>query len=64
MPESLTRKKRRQPPQGWPASNRNGGRIYFGTVAGFKSESLAGMRRNLQSAAPGAGLRVSGDMKN
>src|ERR1700722_20828636 len=32
----------------WPASNRNGGRNQIGTVAGFKSESPAGLRRNSQ----------------
>src|SRR5271155_5546136 len=32
----------------WPASFRNGGRHQIGTVAGFKSESVAGMRRNSQ----------------
>src|SRR5271155_3899868 len=32
----------------WPASFRNGGRLHFGTVAGFKSESVAGLRRNSQ----------------
>src|ERR1700722_18800552 len=31
---------------GWPASFRNGGRHQIGTVAGFKSESVAGLRRN------------------
>src|SRR5579863_2850768 len=30
----------------WPASFRNGGRLQIGTVAGFKSESVAGLRRN------------------
>jgi hypothetical protein len=46
MPESLTRKNAANPPQRWPASNRNGGRIYFGTVAGFKSEPRPASRRN------------------
>jgi hypothetical protein len=31
----------------WPASVRNGGRHQIGIPAGFKSEYLAGMRRNL-----------------
>jgi hypothetical protein len=30
----------------WPASFRNGGRLQIGMVAGFKSESLAGLNRN------------------
>ena len=30
----------------WPASFRNGGRLQIGTAAGFKSESVAGLRRN------------------
>ena len=32
----------------WPPSNRNRGRLHFGTVAGIKSVCLAGMRRNSQ----------------
>ena len=39
MPELLTR---RETPKSaaarWPASNRNGGRLQFGMVAGIKSE--------------------------
>src|SRR5208282_6911304 len=35
----------------WPASNRNGGRNQIGTVAGFKSESPAGLRRNSHFSA-------------
>ena len=43
--------------QGWPASNRNGGRLQIGMVdrlragrvADIKSERVAGLRRNLQS---------------
>jgi hypothetical protein len=35
---------------GWPPSNRNGGRLHFGTVAGIKSVCLAGMHRYSQSA--------------
>src|SRR5205085_12024426 len=48
LPESLTRKKCRQPRRRWPASNRNGGRLQLGTQAGFKSESMAGLNRNPQ----------------
>ena len=48
MPESLTRKKCRQPHKRRPASNRNGGRLQLGTLAGFKSEYPAGLNRNLQ----------------
>lgn len=33
----------------WPPSNRNRGRLHFGTVAGIKSVCLAGMRRNSQT---------------
>src|SRR6202030_284703 len=36
----------------WPASFRNGGRHQIGTVAGFKSESVAGLRRNSQLLRP------------
>jgi hypothetical protein len=36
----------------WPASFRNGGRLQIGMVAGFKSESLAGLNRNSQVSAP------------
>jgi hypothetical protein len=47
MPESLTRKKRRQPPQKvagfksewWPDLLRNGGRLQIGTPGRIKSES-------------------------
>lgn len=35
-----------QRPLRWPASSRNGGRLQIGTVAGMKSESPAGLRRN------------------
>jgi len=46
MPELLTREPYRA--ANWPASNRNGGRLHSGTVAGFTSENLAGLNRNLQ----------------
>ena len=42
MPELLTRGAQAVgpgPPARWPASSRNGGRLQFGMVAGFKSES-------------------------
>jgi hypothetical protein len=47
--------------QGWPASNRNGGRLQIGMVdrlqagrvADIKSERVAGLRRNLQRLPPG-----------
>ena len=42
----------------WPASSRNGGRLRFGTVAGIKSESVAGLRRNSQ----GRGTRLPGSV--
>jgi hypothetical protein len=32
----------------WPASNRNAGRLRFGTMAGFASEYPAGLNRNPQ----------------
>jgi hypothetical protein len=56
MPESLTRKKRRQPPQKvagfksewWPDLLRNGGRLQIGIPAGFKSVHPAGLNRNPQ----------------
>ena len=45
--------------QGWPASNRNGGRLQIGMVdrlqagrvADIKSERVAGLRRNLHNCA-------------
>jgi hypothetical protein len=54
MPESLTRKKRRLPPQKvagfksewWPDLFRNGGRLQIGIPAGFKSVHPAGLNRN------------------
>ena len=56
MPESLTRKKRRQPTarvagfksEWWPDLFRNGGRLQIGTPAGFTSEHPAGLNRNPQ----------------
>jgi hypothetical protein len=59
MPESLTRKKRRQPPQKvagfksewWPDLFRNGGRLQIGIPAGFTSEHPAGLNRNPQPEA-------------
>jgi hypothetical protein len=54
MPELLTRRKTPNPsPAGWPASNRNGGRIYFGTVADIKSERRPASRRNTWPASIG-----------
>jgi hypothetical protein len=47
--ESLTRRERLLGASAsavWPPSNRNRGRLHFGTVAGIKSVCLAGMRRN------------------
>ncbi|HEX3365681.1 hypothetical protein, partial [Phenylobacterium sp.] len=32
----------------WPDSNRYGGRLQLGTLAGFASESMAGFNRNSQ----------------
>ena len=50
MPESLTRRASPwdfcTPHRGWPASPRNGGRLQFGMVAGFKSESRPASIRN------------------
>jgi hypothetical protein len=54
MPESLTRKKRRQPTarvagfksEWWPDLFRNGDRLQIGTPAGFSSEHPAGLNRN------------------
>jgi hypothetical protein len=47
--------------QGWPASNRNGGRLQIGMVdrlqagrvADIKSERVAGLRRNLHRSNAG-----------
>src|SRR4051794_34863625 len=41
-------------PSAWPTSSRNAGRLHSGTVAGFKSESMADFRRNHH-----AGLRIA-----
>jgi hypothetical protein len=57
MPESLTRKKRRQPTarvagfksEWWPDLFRNGDRLQIGIPAGFKSVHPAGLNRNPQS---------------
>ena len=59
MPESLTRKKRRQPTarvaglksEWWPDLFRNGGRLQIGIPAGFTSEHPAGLNRNPQLSA-------------
>src|SRR4051812_47928773 len=59
LPESLTRKKCRQPRRRWPASNRNGGRLQLGIQAGFKSESMAGLNRNPQRACTAARILSS-----
>jgi len=48
MPELLTQPKTPDRPAKWPELNRNGGRLQIGTVAGIKSVSLAGFRRNPQ----------------
>ena len=42
--------------RGWPPSNRNGGRLQIGTVAGFVSEYVAGIR--LEYVAGFAGMRT------
>ena len=47
MPELLTCRETPKSVAGrWPASNRNGGRIYFGMVADIKSERWPASRRN------------------
>jgi hypothetical protein len=51
MPELLTQPKTQDHPTRWPELNRNGGRLQIGTVADIKSVSLAGFRRNPQSAS-------------
>jgi hypothetical protein len=43
------------PPE-WPTSFRNAGRLHPGTVAGFKSESMAGFRRNHQAMLEAHGI--------
>ena len=48
MPELLTQGAVRAAAS-WPPSYRNGGRLQSGTVAGFTSENLAGLNRNLHS---------------
>ena len=56
MPELLTRE-----PSGAasrPPSNRNGGRLQPGTVAGFTSENMAGLNRNLHSILHLLGLEL------
>jgi hypothetical protein len=73
MPESLTRKKRRQPTarvagfksEWWPDLFRNGGRLQIGTPAGFTSEHPAGLNRNPQSDRCGwSGWRKKKDREN
>lgn len=57
MPELLTRRETPQSIAGrWPASNRNGGRIYFGMVADIKSERWPASRRNTRPAS--IGIRI------
>jgi hypothetical protein len=59
MPELLTRAEMPNPsPAGWPASNRNGGRIYFGMAADIKSERWPASSRNTRPAS--IGIRTSG----
>jgi hypothetical protein len=54
MPELLTRAEMPNPsPAGWPASNRNGGRIYFGMAADIKSERWPASSRNTRPASIG-----------
>jgi hypothetical protein len=42
----------------WPTSNRNVDRLQAGRVADIKSERVAGLRRNLQTAS-GLGSRLA-----
>jgi len=46
MPEGLTQTKTPTFSETRPEIDRNGGRLHFGMVAGFKSENPAGINRN------------------
>jgi hypothetical protein len=46
MPEGLTQTKTPTFSETRPEIDRNGGRLHFGTVAGFKSERWPASRRN------------------
>ena len=43
---------------GWPASNRNPGRLQIGMVAGFRSESVAGFLLELVAGFVGIRIRA------
>jgi hypothetical protein len=42
MPEGLTQTKTPTSSETWPEIDRNGGRLHFGMVDGFKLECMAG----------------------
>jgi len=59
MPEGLTQTKTPTYSETRPEIDRNGGRLHFGMVAGFKSESPAGINRNPQAHCRNSSERVS-----